>query len=128
VSAAARTAAPARVGPMLAVGMVGGVFSGLLGVGGGIVMVPLLVLILGQGQRAAHAISLAAIIPIAVVGAVTYLEAGMVDLGAALALALGSIVGARYGAKALSRIDEGWLKVVFGVFLVGVSVSVAVTA
>jgi hypothetical protein len=111
---------------MLGVGLVGGVFSGLLGVGGGIVMVPLLVLAFGFGQRTAHALSLAAIIPIAVVGAATYAAEGELDLPVAAALALGAIVGAKYGASALARIDEGRLKVVFGVFLVGVAVSVAV--
>ncbi len=126
MSAAAPAAASHQLASMLGVGLVGGVFSGLLGVGGGIVMVPLLVLAFGFGQRTAHALSLAAIIPIAVVGAATYAAEGELDLPVAAALALGAIVGAKYGASALARIDEGRLKVVFGVFLVGVAVSVAV--
>jgi uncharacterized membrane protein YfcA len=65
--------------PKLAlVGAVGGVTSGLLGVGGGILIVPLLVLWAGYSQRDAHAWSLGAIVPIAIAGLITYGAAGEV--------------------------------------------------
>ena len=112
-----------RLGPkLLAIGLGGGVLSGLLGVGGGVVMVPLLVLWAGYWQREAHAISLGAIIPISLAGIATYGVAGQVRWWQALGLAAGSIVGARIGAGLLARIDERLLKVVFGTFLVGVAV------
>jgi uncharacterized membrane protein YfcA len=104
-----------------AIGFGGGVLSGLLGVGGGVVMVPLLVLWARYGQREAHAVSLGAIIPISVAGIATYGIAGEVRYWQALGLAAGSIVGAAIGARLLTRIDERLLKVVFGVFLVGVA-------
>ncbi|HEU5214476.1 MAG TPA: sulfite exporter TauE/SafE family protein [Gaiellaceae bacterium] len=107
---------------LLAIGVGGGVLSGLLGVGGGIVMVPLLVLWAGYAQRDAHAISLGAIIPISVAGIATYGVAGEVRWWYALGLAAGSIVGARIGAGFLARIDERLLKVVFGTFLLAVAV------
>src|SRR3954467_1060651 len=107
---------------LAAIGGAGGVLSGLLGVGGGIVMVPLLVLWAGYAQRDAHAISLGAIIPISIAGIATYGVAGEVRYWPALALAAGSIVGARIGAGWLARIDERLLKVVFGTFLIGVAV------
>jgi len=91
-------------------------------VGGGVVMVPLLVLWAGYWQREAHAISLGAIIPISLAGIATYGVAGQVRWWQALGLAAGSIVGARIGAGLLARIDERLLKVVFGTFLVGVAV------
>jgi uncharacterized membrane protein YfcA len=106
---------------LLAIGLGGGVLSGLLGVGGGVVMVPLLVLWAGYAQREAHAMSLGAIIPISVAGIATYGAAGEVRWWQALGLAAGSIVGARVGAGILARIDERLLKVVFGTFLVGVA-------
>jgi uncharacterized membrane protein YfcA len=106
---------------LLAIGVGGGVLSGLLGVGGGIVMVPLLVLWAGYAQRKAHALSLGAIIPISVAGIATYGVAGEVRWWQAVGLAAGSIVGARIGAGLLARIDERVLKVVFGTFLVGVA-------
>ena len=107
---------------LIAIGIAGGVLSGLLGVGGGIVMVPLLVLWIGYGQRDAHALSLGAIIPISVAGVITFGAAGHVRWGEAAALAAGAIAGARIGAGALTRINERHLKLVFGLFLAGVGV------
>ncbi|HEX5173167.1 MAG TPA: sulfite exporter TauE/SafE family protein [Gaiellaceae bacterium] len=107
---------------LLAIGLGGGLLSGLLGVGGGIVMVPLLVLWAAYSQRDAHAISLGAIIPISIAGIATYGVAGEVRYWQAIGLAAGSIVGARAGAELLARIDERLLKIVFGTFLVGVAV------
>jgi uncharacterized protein len=106
---------------LLAIGLGGGLLSGLLGVGGGIVMVPLLVLWAAYSQRDAHAISLGAIIPISIAGIATYGVAGEVRYWQALGLAAGSIVGARIGAELLARIDERLLKIVFGTFLVAVA-------
>jgi uncharacterized membrane protein YfcA len=111
---------------LVAIGLVGGVLSGLLGVGGGIVMVPLLVLWARYGQRDAHAISLGAIIPISIAGIATYGVAGEVRILPALALAVGSVAGARVGAMLLARIDERLLKSVFGAFLVAVAVLMGV--
>ena len=111
---------------LVAIGLGGGLLSGLLGVGGGIVMVPLLVLWAAYSQREAHALSLGAIIPISIAGIATYGVAGEVRYGTAIALAAGSIVGARIGAGWLARIDERLLKVVFGMFLVGVAVLMGV--
>jgi hypothetical protein len=116
-----------RIDPkLIAIGLGGGLLSGLLGVGGGIVMVPLLVLWAGFAQRDAHATSLGAIIPISIAGIATYGVAGEVRYGTALALAAGSVVGAPIGARLLSRMDERVLKIVFGVFLVAVSVLLGV--
>ena len=105
-----------------AIGGAGGLLSGLLGVGGGVVMVPLLVLRAGYRQREAHAMSLGAIIPISLASVITYGVAGQVRIGYALALALGSVFGARVGAGLLARIQERPLKIVFGLFLGAVSI------
>lgn len=101
----------------LMIGMIGGLMSGLLGIGGGTVMVPLMVLWLGSAQREAHALSLAAIIPISLVAVVVYGQAGKVDPLAAIALTLGAIFGARVGAGLLANAKERPLKLAFGFFL-----------
>lgn len=111
---------------LLVIGVGGGLLSGLLGVGGGVVMVPLLVLWAHYAQRDAHAASLAAIIPISIAGILTYGIAGEVRIGPAVALAAGSIFGARLGAGLLARLDERALKTVFGTFLLAVAVLLAV--
>jgi uncharacterized protein len=105
-----------------AIGGAGGLLSGLLGVGGGVVMVPLLVLRAGYRQREAHAMSLGAIIPISLASVITYGVAGQVRVGYALALAAGAVLGARVGAGLLARIQERPLKIVFGVFLGAVAI------
>ena len=112
---------------LILIGLLGGVLSGLLGVGGGVIMVPLLVLTAGYGQREAHALSLGAIIPISIAGGAAYWAAGEVHPLEAGALTVGAIAGARLGAVALSRIDERTLKLVFGLFVLGVSILLLVT-
>jgi uncharacterized membrane protein YfcA len=134
ITTADRTGRPRRRGAALlhldrelvAIGILGGLLSGLLGVGGGIIMVPLLVLWARYRQREAHAASLGAIIPISIAGIATYGIAGEVKVGPAIALAAGSIFGARLGAGLLARLDERVLKVVFGAFLLGVAVLMGV--
>ena len=115
-------------GQLVAIGVVGGLLSGLLGVGGGVIMVPLLVLWAGVGQRDAHALSLGAIIPISVAGIVTFGIAGRVNWPDALALAVGAVAGARIGAALLARADERVLKVVFGCFLLAAAVTMGIRA
>ena len=111
---------------LLVIGLGGGLLSGLLGVGGGMIMVPLLVLWAAYGQREAHAISLGAIIPISIAGIATFGFAGEVHYWDAVGLAAGSIFGAAVGARLLTRIDERLLKIIFGVFLIGIAVVVGV--
>lgn len=112
-------------GRLGAIGLAGGLFSGLLGVGGGVVMVPLLVLWAGYGQRDAHAVSLGAIIPISAAGVLAFGLAGEIRIWEALALGAGSIAGAQAGARLLARADERKLKLAFGFFLVIVAVFMA---
>ena len=102
---------------MAVIGAIGGLNSGLLGVGGGITMVPLMVLMAGFTQRRAHALSLMAMVVIASIASVPYVIAGQVRGDWAVALALGSIGGAQVGARLLSRAAEGPLKVGFAALL-----------
>jgi len=111
---------------LVAIGLAGGLLSGLLGVGGGVVMVPLLVLWAGYDQRDAHATSIGAIVPISIAGILTFGLAGHVHWVDAAALAVGAVVGARVGAAWLARIDERVLRIVFGIFLVAVGVAMGI--
>jgi uncharacterized protein len=103
---------------LVAVGAGAGVLSGLFGVGGGILMVPALVLLLGLGQHRAHATSLAAIVPIAAVGALVFGRANSVDLVAAALLATGSLLGVQAGARVMNRLSDDRLALVFGGFMI----------
>jgi uncharacterized protein len=98
-----------------AVGVAAGLLSGLFGVGGGIVMVPLLVALLALDQRRASATSLLAIVPIAAASAVGYGVNGNIDLGAGVLLLLGGLLGAQVGARLLPRTPIATLQLWFGV-------------
>ena len=107
---------------LLPIGLAAGIGSGLLGVGGGIVMVPLLTAVAGRTQHQAHATSLAAIVPIAAVAALTYGLSDSIDYGVAASLALGSLAGAPIGARLMARSAEGTLKAMFGALMILVAV------
>jgi len=108
------------------VGLLAGVFSGLLGVGGGIVMVPLIVAVARLSQHYAHATSLAAILPIATVAAARFGVDEEIHYGVAALLALGSLVGAPLGAHVMARVSEGALKITFGLLMVSVGITMVV--
>lgn len=108
---------------LVAVGLGAGIASGLLGVGGGTVMVPLLAGALAYSQHRAHATSLAAIVPIAAVAAAVFASDGDVEYGTAGLLAAGAIAGAPLGARAMAAVGERWLEVAFGLFLVAVGIA-----
>lgn len=104
-------------------GAVTGLLSGLFGIGGGVVLVPMLVMILGFQQRLAAGTSVAAILPAAVVGGIGYAVQGNVDWIAAVLLAAGIVVGAQIGSYLLSRVPTGFLRWMFMAFLLGVVIS-----
>lgn len=105
------------------IGLVAGLLSGLFGVGGGTVIVPLLVLMLRFDQRRAGGTSLTAIVPTASVGVVSYAMSGSVAWIAALILAAGAVVGAQIGSRLMPRISQTALRWGFVGFLVIVMVS-----
>ena len=107
---------------LAAIGLAAGVLSGLFGVGGGIVMVPTLV-VAGLSQHRAQSTSLAAIVPIAIVGALLFGRADSVNVGAAVVLAGGSLVGARAGALLMHRLSGALLTRIFGAFLIIVAIT-----
>ncbi|WNM25976.1 sulfite exporter TauE/SafE family protein [Demequina capsici] len=106
----------------IGVGLLAGLMSGLFGVGGGIVTVPLLTLVLGFDHRRAAGTSLAAIVPTAAVGVVSYASHGSVAWVAALILAVAAVVGAQLGTWLLHRLPLNALRWGFVGFLAVVAV------
>ncbi|MFI5282363.1 MAG: sulfite exporter TauE/SafE family protein [Candidatus Dormibacterales bacterium] len=107
----------------LTIGGVAGLAGGLLGVGGGFVMVPLQTMLAGRSQHRASGTSLAAIIPIALVGAATYYfgsNTPQTDVTVAVVLGAGAAAGALIGALAACRVSDAGLRVLVAVLLVGV--------
>jgi uncharacterized protein len=102
---------------LVLIGLLAGLFSALFGVGGGIVVVPLLILLAGYGERPAMATSLAAIGLIALVGAVTYALHGELKPGAAAIVGLPAAVGAVVGTVVQQRVATRSLSLAFAALL-----------
>lgn len=100
----------------LAIGVAAGTFGGLVGLGGGIVMIPLMVHFAGLRQHQAHGTSLVALVFTGVGGAATYASRGAVDVAAAASLAVTAIATARLGARHAHALPEWKLKRTFGGF------------
>lgn len=109
---------------LLAAGAAAGATAGLFGVGGGVVIVPILVILAGFEQRRAHATSLGAIVVISAAGVVGYVSAGEVHWSIAAAMTVGGLVGAPSGAAVLNRLPSGLLQRAFAVVLLATAVRV----
>lgn len=112
----------------LAFGIVAGLYGGLLGVGGGIVMVPAMVLVLDQPQRVAEGTSLLAIVATAIAALRAHRATGLVQISWARLLGAGGAAGAVAGSLIALKVveNEVLLRRILGVFLIVVAVWVAV--
>jgi uncharacterized membrane protein YfcA len=112
---------------LAAIGTFAGIFSGLFGVGGGTVIVPLLILWFGFGERLATGTSLAAIVIIGLLG--TLAQGGLygnVHLGTGILLAIPAVVGILIGIALQQRISERAVSLLFAVLLVAVAIELIV--
>lgn len=100
------------------IGFLAGGFGALVGLGGGVIMVPLLVGWARLDQHTAHGTSLLAVAGTAIVGGVSYALGGSVDYAAAALLSITAILTARLGARYTSKLEPRTLRRIFGIFLV----------
>jgi uncharacterized membrane protein YfcA len=108
------------------IGLVAGFFSALFGVGGGIVIVPLLLLAVKWDMRVASATSLAAIMITAVAGVVTYVVHGEMRPGYALLVGVPAAIGSYYGSALQQRMHTRTLSFLFSALLVGIATEMLV--
>ena len=111
---------------LTAVGTLAGAFSGLFGVGGGVVLVPLLVLWLGYGEREATGTSLAAIVVIAACTAAVQAIYGNVDVRRGLLIGIPAVAGVVAGTGLQQRVPARWVSLGFAVVLAGTAVDLLV--
>ena len=107
---------------LLAIGTAGGLFSGLFGVGGGVIIVPLLVVWLGYGEREATGTSLGAIAIVAAAAAAVQGLYGNVQVSEGLLVGLPAVGGVLAGTWLQQRVPVRVLSIVFGLALAGVAV------
>jgi uncharacterized membrane protein YfcA len=106
----------------LCLGLVAGIFSGILGLGGGIIIIPAMVFLFGMTQHQAQGTTLALMVPpIGLLAAWVYYKQGAVDLKMAAFICLGFFIGGLLGAKVAIGIPEPILKKIFGTALLLVS-------
>ncbi len=108
---------------LLVIGLVAGIAGGLFGIGGGAIMVPAMVLLMGMDQKFATGTSIAAqILPIGILGAIVYQRNGNLNIRDAVLIAAGLLVGNLFGALFANQpfISSELMKKLYGIFLFGI--------
>jgi len=106
------------IGLLIVVGILAGIISGFVGVGGGIIMVPAMVWLLGYSQHQAQGTSLAVIMfPVVFLAARNYYRAGMIDPKVVLVIALAFFVGGYFGSKWSLALPMATVQKIFGVLM-----------
>ena len=118
---------PPEILALLAIGMTAGLLAGLLGIGGGVLMVPAMVLIMGFDQHVAQGTSLLVIIPAAAFGSLTHHRHGRLALRDAAAVAMGGVLGAILGSVTALSLDEELLRRLFAVLILVVALRLLIT-
>lgn len=103
-------------------GLVTGILSGLLGIGGGAILVASAVFFLGIAQHAAQAAAIAAMIPTALVGVIKHHRNGLINYRMAVYLALGAVLGGMAGAYLANMLPEATLRKIFSIFFAIMSI------
>jgi uncharacterized membrane protein YfcA len=109
---------------ILLIGMVGGVLSGLLGIGSGSLFVPALVFFAGLGQQAAQGVSLAVIVPTSLLGGIFYYRKQLFSKDGFLLIMLGGILGAVLGSLLANQLDQILLRKIFATVLLATGVKI----
>ncbi|GAB4205498.1 MAG: sulfite exporter TauE/SafE family protein [Bacteroidia bacterium] len=104
---------------LLLIGALAGGVSAFLGIGGGLVVIPLLVLLLNYSQKTAQGTSLALMLPpIGIMAVINYYKSGNVNIPHALIMAVGFLIASYFASSIAVKIDDSSLKKIFAVFLI----------
>lgn len=113
---------------LVLIGLTAGMLSGFIGIGGGIIIVPGLIYLLGFTQIQAQGTSLALMLPpIGILAFMHYYKAGNVDLKVAGVVAATFVVGGFFGAKLAHKLDQNIVKIAFGVIMLLISIKLIVS-
>jgi uncharacterized membrane protein YfcA len=105
------------------IGVIAGIVSGFVGVGGGVIIVPALVYFLGFNQLQGQGVSLMVLaMPVGIFAVINYYKAGNIQIAPALLIAMGFVVGAYFGSKWALGIDMKKVKTIFGIFMLVMSI------
>lgn len=108
---------------LILVGIAAGMLSGLVGVGGGIIIVPALVFFLGFSQKMAQGTSLGILLlPVGILGLIQYYKQGYVDLKVVLIISLAFLFGSYFGSKIALRLPQDTIRKIFAVFMILIAI------
>ncbi len=112
---------------LILIGLFAGVFGGFVGLGGGIIMIPALVYILGMSQHAAQGTSLAVMLPpIGILAAYNYWKAGELNMNYAMIIAASFIIGGYFGSKFALQMPVAMMKKIFAFALIIMAVNMLI--
>jgi uncharacterized protein len=107
---------------LLGIGLAAGVAAGMFGIGGGLIIIPALLFLVGMKEKSAIGTSLAALIPpVGLLGAAEYYREGYINVKYAALIALGLFVGAYFGAKLVVSLPDALIRRLYGIFLLAVA-------
>lgn len=107
---------------LLCIGLFAGILSGMVGIGGGVIIVPALAYFMSMSQHEAQGTSLAVLLlPVGVLAVYQYYQAGYVDVRSSLIIATTFVVGGLIGSKIAIAVDQNMLKKIFGIFMLLIS-------
>lgn len=112
----------ATIALIVAIGIVTGILSGMLGIGGAVIMIPAMVFLLGMDQRTAQGTSLWVLLPpISILAAINYLKEGYVNMKFVVILVITFIIGSYFGSKIVLSILQESLRRIFGLLLLAIA-------
>ena len=108
---------------LVIIGVVAGLLSGLVGIGGGIIIVPALVFFLGFSQKLAQGTSLGILLlPVGILGVMQYYKQGYIDVRVVLIISLAFLFGSYFGSKFAMALSQETLKKIFAVFMILIAI------
>lgn len=110
----------------IVIGLIAGLVNGFFATGGGMIVVPALVYLIGISEQRARATSLFVILPMVITSGIFYYRNDYIDWKIGILCAIGGIIGGYLGAKYLKKIPEVYLKISFTIFLIYVSIKMII--
>lgn len=108
------------------IGIGAGIICGMFASGGGLVLVPAFIYVLNINDKTARGTAVLCILPMVITSSIMYYKENYINWKIGICCALGGIIGGTIGAKILKKISEKWIKIIFAMFLLYVSVKMLI--
>lgn len=103
-------------------GTISGLINGVFGGGGGMIVVPMLIYLLGREQKKAHATAILIILPLSIVSGLFYAMFGSFKFKVGIPAGIGVIIGGIIGALALKKLSSKWVNIIFSLVMLGTGI------